>query len=108
MGFAALSGVNELVEMAVGVFDYVPVGERYVVKDGKITKFQVGDNTGETFEKYRDDRWKTIISKLVSLGSVGAAGAELGSQHAKICKGTSSKGVYQFSVNGENGICKKA
>eukprot|EP00541_Cyclophora_tenuis_P016801 CAMPEP_0116579760 /NCGR_PEP_ID=MMETSP0397-20121206/22422_1 /TAXON_ID=216820 /ORGANISM="Cyclophora tenuis, Strain ECT3854" /LENGTH=334 /DNA_ID=CAMNT_0004109259 /DNA_START=21 /DNA_END=1025 /DNA_ORIENTATION=- len=107
LGFAAIDGAGELLELTTGLFDYVPVGTRYVVKDGQVTVHPQDDNYGDAFEKYRDDRWKGIIANLQKLGSVTAVGKELGDQHSKECKSANSYGVYMFSVDGQTGVCPK-
>ena len=85
------------------LFDYVPVGHRFVMKDGVVFKFAAGDYVGEAFDRFRADRWKDITGRLskVPLGEIGKC---VGAEHSKRCGNdplVPSKGVYTALVKAE-------
>ena len=89
------------------LFDYVPCGHRFVMRDGKVSEFAAGDFVGKAFEDFRDQRWIDITRRL-ALTPLDQVGKALGSQHSKRCKCdplVPSAGVYTALVGAEGQIC---
>lgn len=97
------------------LFDYVPVGERYVMKEAQgegttteIFEFAAGDYVGE-FEEFRDQRWKDISRRLSKM-PIKDIGASIGAEHSKRCSCdplVASMGVYTALVEAEGKICEE-
>ena len=113
---AFLKAVHELtphVTLTERLFDYVPVGHRFVMKMGsgktEVFKFAAGDNVGEAFERFRDQRWKEITKRLSRM-PVSDIGKSIGAEHSKRCSCdplVHSKGVYTALVKAEGKLCRE-
>ena len=97
------------------LFDFVPVGHRFVMKaaqgEGTTTEIfdiAAGDNVGEAFEAFRDQRWKDITRRLSKM-PISDIGKSIGAEHSKRCSCdplVPSLGVYTALVKAEGKICE--
>ena len=93
------------------LFDYVPVGHRFVMKVGatetEVFDIPAGDNVGEDFERFRDQRWKEITRRLSRM-PIKDIGKSIGAEHSKRCSCdplVPSSGVYTALVKAEGDLC---